>query len=104
MKEIQEKIKLFCKKNNMESPAEHRVLDAMSELGEVAKEILKMSNYGRKPIEYRKELKSELGDVMYSLITVANTFDIDLSDSLEQTLKKYEKRLLKGSAGSEKDS
>ena len=103
MREIQEKIKKFCKKNNMESPAEHRVLDTMSELGEVAKEILKMSNYGRKPIEYREELKSELGDVLYSLITIANTFDIDLEDALHQVLEKYKKRLKKGSAGSENE-
>ncbi|MBU1204604.1 MAG: nucleotide pyrophosphohydrolase [Nanoarchaeota archaeon] len=103
MKEIQEKIKKFCKENNMESSVEHRVLDTMSELGEVAKEILKMSNYGRKPIEYRKELKSELGDVLYSLITIANTFDIDLEDALRQVLEKYEKRLKKGSAGSENE-
>ncbi len=103
MREIQERIKKFCKENNMESPAEHRVLDTISELGEVAKEILKMSNYGRKPIEYREELKSELGDVLYSLITIANTFDIDLEDALHQVLEKYEKRLTKGSAGSEND-
>ena len=103
MKEIQEKIKQFCKENNMESPAEHRVLDAMSELGEVAKEILKMSDYGRKPIEYREELKLELGDVLYSLITIANTFDINLEDALQQVLEKYRKRLKKGSAGSENE-
>ncbi|MBU4000492.1 MazG-like family protein [Patescibacteria group bacterium] len=100
MKKIQEKIKQFCEENKMESPAEHRVLDTMSELGEVAKEILKMSDYGRKPLEYRKELKSELGDVLYSLITLANTFDIDLEDALNQVLEKYKKRLKKGSAGS----
>ena len=85
----------------MESPVEHRVLDAVSELGEVAKEVLKMSNYGRKQIEYREEFKLELGDALYSLITVANTFDIDLEDALHQVLEKYKKRLEKGSAGSE---
>ncbi len=103
MKEIQEKIKKFCKKNNLESPAEYRVLDTMAELGEVAKEILKMSDYGKKPIEYRKELKSEIGDLLYSLITIANYFDIDLEDALNLVLEKYEKRLKKGSAGSEND-
>jgi NTP pyrophosphatase (non-canonical NTP hydrolase) len=103
MREIQERIKNFCKENNMNSPVEHRVLDTMSELGEVAKEILKMSNYGKKPIEYREELKTELGDVLYSLITIANTFNIDLEEALHQVLEKYEKRLIKGSAGSEND-
>jgi len=104
MKEIQARIKKFCEENNMESPAEHRILDTMSELGEVAKEILKMTNYGRKPMEYRKEIESELGDVLYSLITIANTFDIDMEMAVHQVLEKYERRLKKGSADSENDN
>ncbi len=103
MKELQQRIKEFCKKHNLESSPEHKVLDTMSELGEVAKEILKMSDYGRKPIKYRDELKSELGDLFYSLITIANSFDIDLEEALDLVLEKYGKRLKKGSAGSEKD-
>ena len=103
MKKIQEKIKKFCKENNLESPAEHKVLDAMSELGEVAKEILKMSDYGRKPLKYKEEIKSELGDLLYSIITIANSFDVDLEEALNIVLEKYEKRLKKGSAGSEND-
>jgi len=76
MKELQDRIKKFCEKHGLESPVEHRVLDAASELGEVAKEILKLSDYGRKPIivgnlKYEKmggeELKSELGDLLYSI-------------------------------------
>lgn len=87
----------------MEAPIEHRVLDTLSELGEVAKEILKMSNYGKQAIEYRNNLQWELWDVFYSLITIANTFDIDLEESLKQVLQKYEKRLQKWSAGSENE-
>ncbi|MFT4304822.1 MAG: MazG nucleotide pyrophosphohydrolase domain-containing protein [Candidatus Woesearchaeota archaeon] len=75
----------------------------LSELGEVAKEILKMSNYGKKEIEYKEELKMELGDVLYSLITIANTYNIDLEEALNQVLQKYETRLKKGSPGSEND-
>ena len=54
-------------------------------------------------MEYNQEFKSELGDVLFSLITVANTFDIDLEDALQEVLSKYEKRLKKGSAGSENE-
>lgn len=75
----------------------------MSELGEVAKEILKMSDYGRKPLAYREELQLELGDLLYSVITIANSFDVDLEEALGMVLKKYETRLKKGSAGSEND-
>lgn len=103
MKKLQEKVRNFCKQNDMESPIEHRVLDTVSEIGEVAKEVLKMSDYGRKPSEYREELESELGDVLYSIITIANTFDIDLEKSLNSTLEKYDRRLKKGSADSQNE-
>jgi len=103
MKDYQTKIKKFCKNNNLESPAEHRVLDLMSEVGEVAKEILKMSDYGRQPVKYRSEIKNEIGDVLFSLITIANSFDIDLEEALKIVLDKYKKRLKKGSAVSEND-
>jgi len=103
MKELQAKVKKFCKEYNLESPVEHRVLDTMAELGEVAKEILKMSDYGRRPTKYREQLKSELGDLFYSVITIANSFDIDLEDALNMAFEKYKKRLEKGSADSEND-
>jgi len=101
MKEIQEKIKQFCKEHNLESSPEVRILDIMSELGEVSKEILKMNNYGKKEIEYNDEIKSEIGDLFFSLITLANSLDINLEEALNIILNKYEKRLKKGSAGSE---
>jgi NTP pyrophosphatase (non-canonical NTP hydrolase)/ribosomal protein S17 len=100
---IQSRIKKFCEKHSLESPPEHRVLDLVSETGEVAKEILKMTEYGRKPLEFRKEIKSELGDAFYSLITVADYFDINLEEALKLAIEKYEGRLKKGSAGSEND-
>lgn len=107
MKQIQEKIKKFCQDNGLLSPPEHRVLDLMSEIGEVAKEILKMSDYGRKPLkvddEAKEKISSELGDALYSLITVANNFDVDLEEVLDMVLEKYKKRLLKGGAGSENE-
>ena len=103
MKNLQKKVGEFCKKHGLESPPEHRALDAMSELGEVAKEILKMSEYGRKPLKMREEIKSELGDLLYSVITIANCFDVDLEEALNRVLEKYEKRLEKDSAGSEND-
>ena len=65
--------------------------------------MLKMTDYGRKKPEYREEMKSEMGDLLYSTITLANSFDIDLEEALNSVLQKYETRLLKGSAGSEND-
>ena len=101
MKEIQEKVKKFCEKYNIHHGPEFLTLDIQSELGEVAKEILKSSDYGNKTFEYKEEIKSEIGDLLYSLITLSNHFNIDLDAALNLVLKKYEKRLKKGSAGSE---
>ena len=100
---MQERVRIFCEKHNMEAPVEHRVLDLVSEIGEVSKEILRMSDYGKRPPEFREEIRSELGDALYSLITVANSLDVDLEDALKLVLEKYERRLKKGSAGSENE-
>ncbi len=101
MKELQERIKAFCLENNLESPMEYRVLDAMSELGEVAKEILKMSSYGREPLKFREEVKAELGDLLFSVITIANSLNVDLKEALDLVLEKYRNRIVYGSPGSE---
>ena len=41
------KVQTFCNKNNLSSSIEHRVLDIVSEVGELSKEILNASNYGK---------------------------------------------------------
>lgn len=103
MKDLQRKIKEFCQKYKLESPPEHQLLDTYSELGEVAKEVLKMTNYGREGFEMRNEVKEEMGDVLYSLITLANSLDIDLENQLDKVLQKYQKRMEKGSPDSKND-
>jgi len=101
MKNLQQKVEKFVKEYNLKHKPEITVLDLVSEIGEVAKEILEMSDYGRRKPKYKKELKTELGDVLYSLINLANYYDIGLEEALEIALTKYQKRLKnKGSAGS----
>ena len=46
-----------------------------------------------------KKLKGKLGNAFYSLITVANYFDVDLEESLNITIKKYEKKSYKTCSG-----
>lgn len=100
---VQSSIKEFCKKYDLNAPLEHRTLDLVSEVGEVAKEILKMSDYGKKPIQINKEIMSEIGDVFFVLAIIANQLNISLDQALEQVLQKYELRLVKGGAGSENE-
>jgi NTP pyrophosphatase (non-canonical NTP hydrolase) len=101
MQDIQAKVKRFAENHQMQAPLEHRLLDLQSEIGELSKEVLKMTDYGTQPLRYKPEFKSEMGDVLFSLIQVANYFDLSLSEALDEVLEKYTKRLQKGSAGSE---
>ena len=52
----------------------------MAELGELSK-ILKVTNYGRTSFRGNEKVKVELGDVFFSIITLANKLDIDLNSS-----------------------
>ena len=93
--EFQDKVKKFMDENNMNNPVENRMLDLVDEIGEISKEINKMTAYGTKKYEFREEIIMELGDVFYSLIAVANFYDVDLLKSLNMAVEKYEKRIKK---------
>ena len=103
MDELQLIVKKFIKNNNWNSPIEHRTLDLVSELGELSKEIIKLNNYGRDLDKNKKvnsssrndikKIKDEMGDVMFSLINIANYFDINLETVTKHSIVKYKNRL-----------
>ncbi|WP_026477816.1 MazG nucleotide pyrophosphohydrolase domain-containing protein [Alkaliphilus transvaalensis] len=93
LKDIQNKVEVFIKNNNLDATVEVRVLDLVSEVGELAKEVLKGSNYGKKSLALSDEWEKEIGDVLFSLITIANMTSIDLEKSLIVVLDKYKKRM-----------
>jgi len=99
--EIQQLIKEFSEDKNINSSVDVRIIDLVSEVGELSKEVLKGTNYGNKDFEKTDEWNSEIGDVLFSLICIANETDTDLENCLMQVLDKYEKRFLeKGHLGS----
>lgn len=80
---------------------EQRLLDISSELGEVGKEILKSSDYGKKRAEVTPELREEIGDLLYSVCALAVECGLDPEERLAAALKKYERRMTeKGHIGS----
>nr|WP_073296636.1 nucleotide pyrophosphohydrolase [Atopostipes suicloacalis] len=63
------------------------------EVGELAREI--NHYYGekqKKSSEDEKEIEEELADVLFIIITMANSLDIDLTEAFEQTMRKFETR------------
>lgn len=101
MKEIQKEINEMIKKYDLEISAETRFIDLVSEIGELGKEILKGNDYGKKEFSNTDNLESEVGDVLFSLICIANGLNIDLKSALNGVMKKYNSRFLeKGDIGS----
>jgi len=89
---LQSKVYNFAKENNLETKIESRLLDLVSEVGELSKEFLKSSNYGKEKFENTDKWINEFGDVLFSLICVANKTEIDIEIALDKAFNKYEKR------------
>lgn len=100
MMDEQEKVKEFAEEHDMEATSAFRILDLVAEIGEIASDAAKSSDYGMKKEELEVK-KDELGDAFFSLLSVANDLDIDLEDALDKSLEKYESRInKKGEPGS----
>ncbi len=65
----------------------------IEEVGELGRELNhRFGNKPKRPDESDQDLALELADVLFVLITLANSQNIDLSDALEQVLEKYRVR------------
>ena len=92
MSNWQTKAAKFSQKHNLSHPPSVYALDLISELGEVAKEILLGTDYGKRPFQATPTLSGELGDVLYSLCQLATAAGVDLDQAFTITLQKYEQR------------
>jgi len=101
MNDLQKSVAEFVRQHGLETDVAHRLLDALSELGEVAKELLKGSSYGSAEFAMTRAWKEELGDVLFSLFCVANSTGVDMEEAVKLALTKYERRIkIKGVASS----
>ncbi len=101
MNSNQQQVKKFIIENDLDTTIELRLLDLVSELGELSKEIVTGSNYGKTVFTQTSETMNELGDVYFSLIDLANKLNINLDDALKSVLNKYNTRInIAGTPGS----
>ena len=98
---IQRDVNRFVERNGLEAPVQARLLDLVSEAGEASKEVLKATDYGRAAFRARAEWAHELGDILFSLVCLANSTGVDLEAALRDALEKYGRRIdAGGEAGS----
>ncbi len=92
MREEQQMVAEFARSHELSMDPQARFLDVLSELGELTKELLKASNYGKRPPIATEEMKEELGDCLFSLLCLADSLNLDAKTALEGALGKYQKR------------
>jgi NTP pyrophosphatase (non-canonical NTP hydrolase) len=96
----QQRVAAFVEDHGLETPPAYRLLDLVSEVGELGKEVTESTDYGAAPGAVDID-RDELGDTLFALLALAEELDVDASAALEQSLEKYERRIDKrGSAGS----
>ncbi len=101
---FQQSVHDFVEANGLEVAAEYRVLDLVSEAGELAKEILAATEYGREEFQVTPEWQQELGDVFFALVCLADGTGVNLETALEDAVRRYAQRLeATGSASSSRD-
>lgn len=93
--DIQNRVKEFMEDKNLKSSIDVRIMDLNSEVGELNKEFIKITNYGKNDFIVNEEFKKEIGDTLFSLLCLANESKINLNECLELVLVKYEKRFKK---------
>jgi len=87
--DIQQLVDNFTKQYRIESAVQFRCIDLASEVGELSRELLISTNYGKNEFEPTDNWQSEIGDILFSLICLANSTNVDLEKALYSVLEKY---------------
>lgn len=94
MKKFQKELDLWFKKNKWEYWHQLAQFARLSEeMGELARVLNHL--YGEKPkksTEAKQDLEEEIGDVIYTLICLANSSDVDLDRAIKKSFAKVMKR------------
>lgn len=90
---FQETVDGFLVEHDLQAPVIHRLLDVASEVGELAREAVEATRYGREGFEPSEHWDEELGDLFFSLICLANASDVNLEEALDRVLEKYRGRI-----------
>ena len=89
---MQSNVDDFIKRYQLQSDAKTRYIDLTSEIGELGKEIIKATDYGKKNLEINDAIADEVGDCLFSMLALCNALNIDAEKALLNSLSKYEQR------------
>ena len=89
---MQKSVETFIQKHRLSCGIQIRYIDLTSEIGELGKELLKNTDYGKTAFRAGRCEKEELGDCLFSLLALASEMGVDIEEALQGALRKYEER------------
>ena len=96
MDEQQQRVKDWMARYGLGTDPQARMLDLSSEVGELAKEVLKSTAYGTRSFTPTASLEEELGDCLFSLLCLSQCLGLEGEAALGKALEKYEALCRKG--------
>lgn len=90
---MQKSVDVFLKKHQLNCQPETRYIDLVSEVGELGKELLKGTEYGKEQLTVTPDTEMELGDCLFSILALCYELEIDAECALKKALDKYSRRL-----------
>jgi len=92
----------FILRHSLQTDVQTRYIDLISEIGELGKEIINSTDYGKRELVLSEQMTDEMGDCLFSLFALCHAMGIDAQTALDGALDKYARRFAdKGSIGSE---
>jgi NTP pyrophosphatase (non-canonical NTP hydrolase) len=90
--EDQQRVAEFIEARGLEAPPAYRLLDLVSEVGELSKDAVESTAYGHEPTEIEVGT-DEVGDVLFSLLALSEALDVDAGAALDAAISKYDARI-----------
>lgn len=92
MNRQQQQVASFIERHGLHAPPAYRLLDLVSEVGELATDANRSTEYGnaRGALTLSED---EVGDVLFALLALADSQGIDADEAVQTAVKKYEHRL-----------
>ena len=90
---MQKKVRSFWERQNLGGSPEVCDTDLVSEVGELGKELLKRTDYGRHPPTEGSAVQEEIGDYLFSLLALCCALNLARRGAPAAALRKYERRM-----------
>ena len=89
---MQKTVTEFVEQHNLSCGVQTRYIDFVSEIGELGKEILKSTDYGKSAFHPTESAVEEMGDCLFSLLALCSEMNISAEEALHYALNKYSRR------------